>query len=160
MALPIKNRRGPTITEAWETIHNDFKRAGAAPNTYVLDNEKSKDLIDSFNDEKIEYQLVAPYRHCKYAERAIQIFKEHFKSCIAATDPKFPLSEWDRLIPQTNITINLLRNARVNPKLSAYSYIYGEFNFRATPLAPPGTKVVAHISPDKRGTWELNGEMG
>ena len=160
MALPIKNRRGPTITEAWETIHNDFKRAGAAPNTYVLDNEKSKDLIDSFNDEKIEYQLVAPYRHCKYAERAIQTFKEHFKSCIAATDPKFPLSEWDRLIPQTNITINLLRNARVNPKLSAYSYIYGEFNFRATPLAPPGTKVVAHISPDKRGTWELNGEMG
>lgn len=48
----------------------------------------------------------------------------------------------------------------MNPKLSAYSYIHGEFNFRATPLAPPGTKVVAHVSTDKRGTWELNGEQG
>ena len=92
--------------------------------------------------------------------KLLRPYVEHFKSCIAATDPNFPLSEWDRLIPQANITINLPRNARVNPKLSAYSYICGEFNFRATPLAPPGTKVVAHISPDKRGTWELNGKIG
>jgi len=56
--------------------------------------------------------------------------------------------------------MNLLRNSRVNPKLSAYSYMYGEFNFRATPLAPPGTKVVAHVSLAKRGTWDLNGEVG
>ena len=27
-------------------------------------------------------------------------------------------------------------------------------------MAPPGTKVVAHIKPDNRGTWELNGEVG
>ena len=46
------------------------------------------------------------------------------------------------------------------PALSAYTYIYGEFNFTATPLAPPGTKVVAHVKPDNRQTWELNGEVG
>ena len=158
--VPIRNRRGQIITETWEALHEEFKLAGGAPKTYVLDNEKSKDLIDSFKNQKIDYQLVAPYRHCKQAERAILTFKEHFKSCLASVDPNFPLSEWDRLIPQTNITLNLLRNARVNPKLSAYSYIHGEFNFRATPLAPPGTKVVAHVSTDKRGTWELNGEQG
>ena len=158
--VPIKNRRGAIITETWEALHDEFKLAGGEPKTYVLDNEKSKDLIDSFANHKINYQLVAPYRHCKQAERAILTFKEHFKTCLATVDPNFPLSEWDRLIPQTNITLNLLRNARVNPKLSAYSYIHGEFNFRATPLAPPGTKVVAHVSTDKRGTWELNGEQG
>ena len=75
-------------------------------------------------------------------------------------DPNFPLAEWDRLIHQTNITLNLLRSSRSNPKLSAYSYIHGQFNFLTTPLAPPGTKVVAYINPEIRGTYELNGEVG
>ena len=44
--------------------------------------------------------------------------------------------------------------------MSAYTYIFGEFNFAATPLAPPGTKIVAHIKPNVRRTWELNGEVG
>ena len=35
-----------------------------------------------------------------------------------------------------------------------------EFNFIATPLAPPGTKIIAHVSPAKRGTWDLNSESG
>jgi len=55
------------------------------------------------------------------------------------------------LISQVNITINLLHNARCNPKLSTY-YIFGEFNYREIPLAPLGTKIVAHVSTDKRGT--------
>ena len=75
-------------------------------------------------------------------------------------DPKFPLTEWDRLIPQANITLNLLRTARTNPSLSAYAYIQGNFNFSATPLAPPGTKVIVHVDPSVRGTWELNGDKG
>ena len=64
------------------------------------------------------------------------------------------------MLQQANITLNLLRSSRVNPKLSAYSYIFGEFNFAATPLAPPGTKTVSHRKPNNRGTWELNGETG
>ena len=35
-ALPIKNRRGPTITEVWESLHNNFKTAGAAPKYMFL----------------------------------------------------------------------------------------------------------------------------
>ena len=92
-AIPIKNRRRQVITEAWQTIYDDFKRAGEALKTYMLDNEKSQDLINSFLTKKVDYQLVAPYRHCKQAERAIQTFKEHFKSCLALVDPNFPLAE-------------------------------------------------------------------
>ena len=73
-------------------------------------------------------------------------------------DPNFPLSEWDRFLEQANITLNLLRSARSNPKLSAYAYMFGEFDFAATTLAPPGTKIVAHIKPNQRRIWELNGE--
>ena len=67
--------------------------------------------------------------------------------------PKITLSEWDWLIQQANITLNLLRTARVNPKLSAY-------DFRATPLAPPIMRVIAHINPSNRKKSELNREAG
>ena len=63
--IPIKNRHSQVITEAWESLHEDFKIAGAAPKIYILDNEKSKDLIDSFTTQKIDYQLAAPYHYCK-----------------------------------------------------------------------------------------------
>ena len=105
--------------------------------------------------------MVPPHTHRRnLAERAIQTWKNHFKAGLASIDPNFPLTEWDRLIPQANITLNLLRGARTNPMLSAYSYIFGEFNFAATPMAPPGTKIVAHVKPSIRRTWELNGELG
>jgi hypothetical protein len=58
------------------------------------------------------------------------------------------------------LTLNLLRASRTNPKLSAYSYIFGDFDFRSTPLAPPGIRVVAHLKPQQRGSWELNGANG
>ena len=59
-------------------------------------------------------------------------------------DPDFPLSELDILVKQCNITINFLRAARSNPKLSAYAYL--NYNFQTKPLAPPGTRFVAHIN--------------
>ena len=43
-------------------------------------------------------------------------------------DPDFPLSELDILVKQCNITINFLRAARSNPKLSAYAYL--NYNFQ------------------------------
>ena len=48
----------------------------------------------------------------------------------------------------------------VKQKSSEVAYIYGQFDFLATPLAPPGTKVVVHIDSKVRGTWELNGDIG
>ena len=159
LGKPLKDRKGTIIAEAWTSLHNEFKNSGAVTTTCVLDNEISKDLVESFDQEKITYQLVTPHKHNKLAERAIQTHKAHFKVGLATIDPNFPPSEWDRLITQANITLNLLRAARCNPKVSACSYMFGVFNFMTTPLASPGTKVVAHVHPDKRGSWELNGEV-
>ena len=44
------------------------------------------------------------------------------------------------------ITLNLLQYSRTNPILSAHVAINRNFNFNATPLAPPGTKVLVHES--------------
>ena len=159
--LPMKDRKAATITKTWRIIHNKFSMAGAAPNTYILDNEISGEFIQALEEKELHFQLVPPHTHRRnLAERAIQTYKNHFKAGLASVDPNFPLSEWDRLLDQANITLNLLRSARTNPQLSAYTYICGEFNFAATPLAPPGTKIVAHMKPDQRGTWELNGDVG
>ena len=54
-------------------------------------------------------------------------------------------------------TLNLLRSSRVNPKLSAYAYIIGNYNVNAHPLAPPGTRVVLHKKSDQRDSWEYHG---
>ena len=58
------------------------------------------------------------------------------------------------------MTLNMLRKSRVNHKISAYTYMFGEFNFNSTPVALPGTKVLAHVVPEERLTWDPNGEEG
>ena len=79
---------------------------------------------------------------------------------MASVHPDFPVKEWDRLIPQANTTLNLLRASRFNPKLSAFAYVEGLFDYNKTPLVPPGTKVVAHEAADHRASWAPNGEEG
>ena len=91
--MPLRNIKSAIIAESWQHIHNTFKKAGVAPETYVLDNEYSKDLIQDFESELIQFQLVTPYKHRNnQTERAIRTFKAHFKACLASLDPNFPVS--------------------------------------------------------------------
>lgn len=56
--------------------------------------------------------------------------------------------------------MNLLRASRTHPNISAHTQLFGEFVFRATPLAPHGTKIVAYVKPAVRKSWDLNEAMG
>ena len=90
-------------------------------------------------------QIVPPDNHqALLAERAIQTFKSHFIASLCGTDSSFPIQAWDLLLPQAEITLNLLWEANANPKLLAYEYLFGQFNFRKTPMAPMGIKAVMH----------------
>ena len=143
--IPIKSCNSVDLCQAWLSVFEMFKSHGETPNIHVLDNECSHDMKTMFKDEKVEYQLVPPHIHRRNAaERAIRTYKNHFIAGLYTCDPKFPSREWDRLLPQCNITINLLRSARRNPSLSAYAALLGNFDFNATPMAPPGTQVVVH----------------
>ena len=75
-------------------------------------------------------------------------------------DPDYPVAEWDRLLDQAFLTLNLLRTARINPSLSAHTYLFGNFDFNSTPLAPLGTRVVIHSKPNYRASWDANGKDG
>ena len=94
-----------------------------------MDNECSVDLKNALTKEDTKWQLVPPHQHrTNAAERATQTWKHHFKAGLATLDPNFPLREWDRLLVQGELTLNLLRSSRVNPKLSAHAHMFGQFD--------------------------------
>ena len=155
---PLPNRQRATITRAWTTIHNILASKGAKPNLYIMDNEASKELKETMTQQRINFELVPPHTHRRNAaERAIRTFKNHFIAGLASVNPNFPVAQWDRLLPQAIITLNHLRAARANPHLSAHAYLFGNYNFQAHPMAPPGTKVLIHEKPQERGTWSTHG---
>ena len=55
---------------------------------------------------------------------------------------------------------NLLKSARVSPNVQAYAYIFGEFDYNATPAVPLGTRILAHSNTNVRALWAPNGEKG
>ena len=71
---------------------------------------------------------------------------------ISTCDSRYPGREWNRILPQTAITLNLLRSSRRSPSLSVYAVIVGEISFNVTPIATTGTKVLIHIKHNKRRT--------
>jgi hypothetical protein len=58
------------------------------------------------------------------------------------------------------MTLNMLRTSRINPKLSAVSHIFGQYDFKRAPMAPPGTRTFAHETPERRRTWAPHGQDG
>ena len=95
-------------------------------NTYMMDNEVSNILKDKLIDTEIKYQLAPPHNYkIDISEQAIQTFKGHFKAGLALLDPDFPISEWDRLVEQGELILDLLLASRTNPKLSAFVYLLG-----------------------------------
>ena len=119
-----------------------------------MDNELSIDLKESIKKYKIYFQLYPPHMHRRnVAERSIRTCKNHFISGFSTIDPYFPISEWDQLISQCFINLNLLRNYRSNPSLSAYAYLFGPYDFNKLPMVPPGTCMIVHYKPGNRTSW-------
>ena len=65
-------------------------------------------------------------------------------SALATTDSDFPLQLWDRLTPQVQDCINLMRASRIDPTKSAYKILNGPYNWNRYPLAPLGCKAVIY----------------
>ena len=161
LTYPLKSRQAHEITSAWKTLHAQMTRHGHNISNFILDNECSGELRKALAKNSINFQLVPPDAHRRNAaERAIRTFKNHFLSTLATCHSDFPITEWDRLLPQSQMTLNLLRAARCNPNLSAYAYLAGEHNYNKVPLAPPGTRVFVHAKPNKRKTWAFHGQLG
>jgi hypothetical protein len=161
LAEPMRSRTAHEMVRAYAKLHTYLVTRGLKPKLQRLDNEASQNLKDFMKSKQVDYQLAPPHCHRRNsAERAIRTWKNHFIAGLASTDKNFPLHLWDRLIPQAVTTLNLLRQSRLNPHLSAKAQLNGTFDYNRTPMAPPGTRVILHETPAQRGTWASHGERG
>ena len=152
---PMKSRQDSEMIRAYDSLVSRLLRCGVQPKKHVLDNEVSSNMKQHIRDKyKFTVELVPPGCHRRNAaEVAIRNFKVHFLSVLADVAPSFPSNLWDRLLPQTEIILNLLRQSNATPTVSAYAHLCGPFDYNRMPLAPMGCEVQIHEKTDKRGTW-------
>ena len=128
----------------------------------ILDNEASTEYKRSIKTKwNAKYKLVPPHTHqSNSAERTIHTFKAHFLSILAGVAPDFPRNLWDLLLPQTELTLNLIRQATLEPTRSAWSYFHGPFNYDATPIGLLGCDIITHKKIGTRNSWDFCGAAG
>ncbi len=109
----------------------------------------------------MEYELVPPGNHQRnQAERAIQTFKAHFISILAGVDNRFPLSLWCYLLEPTELTLNLLQQSNMAPKILAFAHVHGHHDYMKKPFAPLGCAIHSHIKPNNHRSWDARADAG
>jgi hypothetical protein len=77
-----------------------------------MDNEVSNHFKETVRAMGIQLELVPPDNHrTNPVERDIRAFKNHLLATLDTTDPNFPLNEWDPVVPQVELTLNLMRGS-------------------------------------------------
>jgi hypothetical protein len=143
-----------SMVQAFTEVISMLKSGGYHPALNVMDNECSAAVEKYIRSEAVTIQLVPPHNHLASApECAIATFKEHFIAALATVDMLCPLQLWDEFLLQVELTLNMLRFSRKNPKKSANQEVYGRFDFNKTPLAPLGTKALVYDNPGSHTYW-------
>eukprot|EP00804_Cyclotella_cryptica_P029656 CCRYP_019045-RA/>CCRYP_019045-RA protein AED:0.39 eAED:0.39 QI:0/-1/0/1/-1/1/1/0/453 len=154
-AAPLQSRNAKALTDAYEKIFQRWKATGAVnPNWHILDNKAPEELKHAIRVNGCRVELMPADLHQRNAaERTIQTFKGHFISVLAGVADGFPINQWDELLPQTILTLNLLWQSNVAPNISAWAYHHGSFDYNRMPIAPMGCEVQFHIKPTRRKTF-------
>ena len=116
--------------------------------------------LQATNRKKLNVKLpTCSSRHAlpHIAKQMIQTFKAHFISILSGVSITFPTFLWDKLLPQTKLTLNLLRQSNIEPTISAWDRFNGSFNFNATPLASLCSPIIIHNKPGTSRSWEFRG---
>jgi hypothetical protein len=152
---PLQSRTSKSLTNTYQAIFQHWKATGViCPNWHILDNEAPEELKQAIRDNKCRVELTPADQHQRnVAKQAIQTFKGHFISVLAGDADGFPINQWDELLLQTILTLNLLRQSNVAPNISAYAYHHGSFDYNRMPIAPMGCAVQFHIKPARRKTF-------
>ena len=67
---------------------------------------------------------------------------------------------WDNLLSQIELTLNLLCQATLNPRILAWEYFNGAFEYAVTPLCPIGCKIIIHTTSNNHKPWDQRGREG
>jgi hypothetical protein len=94
-----------------------------------MDNQVTKHIKKFITKNNCKLQVVEPHNHrVNAAERVTQTFKAAFIAALATTDSNFPLQLWDKLTPQVQDTLNMLRASQIDPTKSAYEILNGPYD--------------------------------
>jgi hypothetical protein len=106
---------------AYNTIMSCLAAQGLAVDFQILNNETSAAYKEAITFKwHATFQLVPPDMHCcNQVDRAICMFYDHFLAILAGLDSAFPPFLWDLLLPQAKLTLNLLCQVLLNPRISA-----------------------------------------
>ena len=159
---PFASRKDKHSLLAYDKIMRRLINNQLTVDLQILDNEASADYKRAITEKwNANYQLVPPNTHrSNAAERAIHTFKSYFLSILAGVAPDFPRHSWDLLLPQTEITLNLLRQANLDPSRSAWSSFHRPFNYDATPIGPLECDIIAQKNTGTRYSWDFRGAAG
>jgi hypothetical protein len=147
---------------AFNTIMARLAACGLLVGLNIRDNEASSDFKRVITESwKTKFQLVPPDMHQRNkAKWMIWHVKNHLLSILPGINATFPLYLWDLLLPQAKLTVNLLRQATINLKISTWEYFNGLFDFNKTPLAPVGCRVLIPAKPAKCRSWDYRAKQG
>ena len=106
----FKSRAARHRIPALNAIMTRLAARGLSVDLQILDNEASAEYkkVITFTWQA-KFQLVPPDMHRRNkAERMIGTFKTHLLSIIAGVGKKYSPNLWDLLLPQAELTINIL----------------------------------------------------
>ena len=159
LAEPFTSRKDKHCLLAYDKLMQRLRENKLTVDLQILDNEAIAEYKRSIKEKwNANYQLVPPNTHQRNAaERAIHMFKAHFISILAGVAPYFARNLWDLLLPQNELTLNLLRQATLDPSRLTWSYFHGPFNYDAAPIVPLGCNIIAHKKTGTRHSWDFRG---
>ena len=156
------SRKDKHLLTAYNFIMQRLKEKNILVDLQTLNNECSKEYKATMQKKwNVTYQLVPPDLHRRNAaEWAIRTFKAHLLAIFSGVSTDFPLYLWDLLLPQTEITLNFLRQSTADPTILAWEFFSGPLNYNETPLGPLGIHVISHDKTSKRKAWGFRGKDG
>ena len=123
---PVRNKTSQSLLKCWNVVYEELVAGGCRPVLHRLDNECLEAFKEFMKELEIAHQLVPPHDHRRNpAERAIRTSKNHSIAGWPSCDPEWPMSSWDYMMPQSELTLNLVRGSGINPKLSAWEQLKG-----------------------------------
>jgi len=160
LVRPFASKHDAHRIAAYKDIYDRLATVDRKPTIHILDNEASRNFQQAITANGCSIQLVPPHVHRRNAaERAIRTFKDHFLSMLAGVAPTFPADRWDLLLPQAELTLNLLRPSPDSTK-SAWENLFGPYNFDATPMGPAGSRILIHNKATLRRSWDFRCREG
>jgi hypothetical protein len=159
-AFKSKSDHHPIV--AYNTIMTRLVARGLSVDLQILDNKTRSAYKEAITYKwNATFQLVPPDMHChNWVERIVHTFKDHFLAILASVNAAFPPYLWDLLLLQAELTLNLLQQATLNPRISAWDFFQGPFGFNKTPLGPVGCHILIYAKLASCRSWDFCAKNG